>query len=173
MVKMLRVDRRLIHGQIAFSWTAYLNVDCILVANDDAAGDDIRMTTLRLAKPKNTKLIIKSIDDSIAAFKSGKTDKYKIMIVVENVDDAYRLAKEVDDIQVINLGNVKARDDSKPYKGDGNPCFRTNVVWQYSGCNTTNKHFPIRFTKLFCIVDCIYRLFPIKCKQCCYSHYIK
>ena len=118
MVKMLRVDRRLIHGQIAFSWTAYLNVDCILVANDDAAGDDIRMTTLRLAKPKNTKLIIKSIDDSIAAFKSGKTDKYKIMIVVENVDDAYRLAKEVDDIQVINLGNVKARDDSKPYKGD-------------------------------------------------------
>ena len=113
MVKMLRVDRRLIHGQIAFSWTAYLNVDCILVANDDAAGDDIRMTTLRLAKPKNTKLIIKSIDD-----KSGKTDKYKIMIVVENVDDAYRLAKEVDDIQVINLGNVKARDDSKPYKGD-------------------------------------------------------
>lgn len=118
MVKILRVDRRLIHGQIAFSWTAYLSVDCILVANDDAAGDDIRMTTLRLAKPKNTKLIIKSIDDSIAAFKSGKTDKYKIMIVVENVDDAYRLAKEIDDIKVINLGNVKAHDDSRPYKGD-------------------------------------------------------
>ncbi len=97
MVKLLRVDRRLIHGQIAFSWTAYLNVDCILVANDDAANDDIRMTTLRLAKPKNTKLIIKSIDDSIAAFRSGKTDKYKIMIVV---------------------GNVKAREDSKPYRGD-------------------------------------------------------
>ena len=113
MVKLLRVDRRLIHGQIAFSWTAYLNVDCILVASDD-----IRMTTLRLAKPKNTKLIIKSIADSIAAFQSGKTDKYKIMIVVENVDDAYQLAKAVDDIQVINLGNVKAHDDSKPYKGD-------------------------------------------------------
>ena len=87
MVKLLRIDRRLIHGQIAFAWTAYLDVNCILVANDDAAGDDIRMATLRLAKPQNTKLIIKSIDDSIAAFKSGKTDKYKIMIVVENVDD--------------------------------------------------------------------------------------
>lgn len=118
MVKLLRVDRRLIHGQIAFSWTAYLGVDCILVANDEAAGDDIRMATLRLAKPQNTKLIIKSIEDSIAAFKSGKTDKYKIMIVVENVDDAYRLAKEIADIQVVNLGNVKAHDDSKPYKGD-------------------------------------------------------
>lgn len=118
MVKILRVDRRLIHGQIAFSWTAYLNVDCILVANDDAAKDDIRMTTLRLAKPKNTKLIIKSVEDSILAFKSGKTDKYKIMVIVENIDDACRLAKEVDDIKTINLGNVKAHDDSKPYKGD-------------------------------------------------------
>lgn len=118
MVKLLRIDRRVIHGQIAFAWTAYLDVNCILVANDDAAGDDIRMATLRLAKPQNTKLIIKSIDDSIAAFKSGKTDKYKIMIVVENVDDACRLAKEIDDIKVVNLGNVKAHDDSKPYKGN-------------------------------------------------------
>ena len=105
MVKLLRIDRRLIHGQIAFAWTAYLDVNCILVANDDAAGDDIRMATLRLAKPQNTKLIIKSIDDSIAAFKSGKTD-------------ACRLAKEIDDIKVVNLGNVKAHDDSKPYKGN-------------------------------------------------------
>ena len=40
MVKLLRIDRRLIHGQIAFAWTAYLDVNCILVANDDAAGDD-------------------------------------------------------------------------------------------------------------------------------------
>lgn len=118
MVKLLRIDRRLIHGQIAFSWTAFLDVNCILVANDEAANDDIRMTTLKLAKPKNTKLIIKSIDDSIAAFKSGKTDKYDIMIVVENVDDACKLAKAVDDIKTINLGNVKAHDDSEPYKGN-------------------------------------------------------
>ena len=66
------------------------------------------MATLRLAKPQNTKLIIKSIDDSIAAFKSGKTDKYKIMIVVENVDDACRLAKEIDDIRVVNIRECKS-----------------------------------------------------------------
>lgn len=118
MIKILRVDHRLIHGQIAFSWTAFLSVDCILVANDDAASNDLRMTTLRLAKPKNTKLIIKSIDDSIAAFKSGKTDKYQIMIVVGNIEDAYRLAKAVDDIKDINLGNVKSSANSHPYRGD-------------------------------------------------------
>ncbi len=118
MVKILRVDHRLIHGQIAFSWTAFMNVNCILVANDDAATDDIRMTTLRLAKPKNCKLIIKTIDDSILAFKSGKTDKYSIMIVVGNVEDACRLAEAVDEIQLINLGNVKAKEDSHPYQGN-------------------------------------------------------
>lgn len=117
-VKILRVDQRLIHGQIAFSWTAFLNVNCILVANDDAAGNDVRMATLRLAKPRNTKLIIKSINDSIAAFKSHVTDKYEMMIVTADVKDAYRLAKEVDDIKLINLGNVRASDNSHPYNGN-------------------------------------------------------
>ena len=35
MIKMLRVDHRLLHGQVAFSWTGYLGVNCILIANDD------------------------------------------------------------------------------------------------------------------------------------------
>ena len=34
MIKMLRVDHRLLHGQVAFSWTGYLGVNCILIAND-------------------------------------------------------------------------------------------------------------------------------------------
>ena len=144
MVKILRVDHRLIHGQIAFSWTAFLGVDCILVANDDAATNDIKMTTLRLAKPKNTKLIIKTIDDSIEAFKSGKTDKYKIMIVVANVDDAYKLAKEVDDIKLINLGNVKASETSHPYKGDRSVNLTDEDERKLGELLSMNKNVEIR-----------------------------
>ena len=35
MLKLLRVDHRLLHGQVAFSWTQNLGADCILIANDD------------------------------------------------------------------------------------------------------------------------------------------
>lgn len=32
MFKLLRLDERLIHGQVAFAWTNSLSADCILVA---------------------------------------------------------------------------------------------------------------------------------------------
>ncbi|MFQ7536893.1 MAG: PTS sugar transporter subunit IIB [Clostridium sp.] len=41
MIKMLRVDHRLLHGQVAFSWTGYLGVNCILIANDDCVTNDL------------------------------------------------------------------------------------------------------------------------------------
>ncbi|MDR0615379.1 MAG: PTS sugar transporter subunit IIB, partial [Synergistaceae bacterium] len=34
MIKLVRVDHRLIHGQVAFSWTKYLDADCVLLASD-------------------------------------------------------------------------------------------------------------------------------------------
>ena len=49
MIKILRVDHRLLHGQVAFSWTGYLGANCILIASDTAVLDDLRKTTLKLA----------------------------------------------------------------------------------------------------------------------------
>ena len=94
MIQLLRVDHRLLHGQVVFSWCGQLNPNCILIANDAAATDDVRKAALRLGKPNNAKLVIKTVDDSIAAINEGKTDKYSLMIVTGNVKDAVRLARE-------------------------------------------------------------------------------
>ncbi|HBS2988405.1 PTS sugar transporter subunit IIB, partial [Klebsiella pneumoniae] len=51
MITLLRVDHRLLHGQVAFSWTQYVGADCILIANDSVPGDELRKTTIKLAKP--------------------------------------------------------------------------------------------------------------------------
>lgn len=42
MIKLLRVDERLIHGQVAFAWTNSLKADCILIVNDAVAADKLR-----------------------------------------------------------------------------------------------------------------------------------
>ena len=42
MIQLLRVDHRLLHGQVVFSWCGQLNPNCILIANDAAATDDVR-----------------------------------------------------------------------------------------------------------------------------------
>ncbi|MEA4945465.1 MAG: PTS sugar transporter subunit IIB [Propionicimonas sp.] len=112
MIKLLRVDYRLIHGQIAFSWTADLDADCILIASDAVPGDELRKSSLRLAKPPATKLVIKTIADSIDAINNGVTDKYKLFILVENPQDAYRLIEGCDRIKSVNLGNILAKKDA-------------------------------------------------------------
>ncbi|MCQ8213647.1 MULTISPECIES: PTS sugar transporter subunit IIB [unclassified Cetobacterium] len=113
MILLLRVDHRLLHGQVAFSWIQNLGADCILIANDSVVNDELRKTTMKLAKPQEVKLVIKNIEDSIQALKSGVTDKYKLFIVVESVEDAYKIASEVGNIKQINLGGVKARENSR------------------------------------------------------------
>ena len=113
MITLLRVDHRLLHGQVAFSWTQYVGADCILIANDSVPGDELRKTTIKLAKPPSVKLVIKNINDSIEAIKSGVTDKYNLFIVVESVNDAWRIASAVEEIKSINLGGIKAKEGSK------------------------------------------------------------
>lgn len=113
MIKLLRVDHRLLHGQVAFSWTQYIGADCILIANDSVPNDELRKTTIKLAKPPAVKLVIKSIDDAIEAIKSGVTDKYQLFIVVESVTDAWRLATALPEISSINLGGIKAKEGSR------------------------------------------------------------
>lgn len=107
MIKLTRVDYRLIHGQVAMSWTHALDVDCILLASDAVAKDDMRKAALRLARPNGVKLVIKDVDAAIEALNSGVTDKYSLFIIAETIEDVYRLAKGCKDIKEINLGGTR------------------------------------------------------------------
>ncbi|MCI8938852.1 MAG: PTS sugar transporter subunit IIB [Dorea sp.] len=112
MIKLLRVDHRLLHGQVAVSWSSYLGIDCILLANDELLKDPLMMTSVKLAKPQGVKVVAKTVADSIEAVKSGVTDKYKLFIVCGNVADACRLARELS-IGYINLGETRASEGRK------------------------------------------------------------
>ena len=113
MIKLLRVDHRLLHGQVAFSWTQFLGVDCILIANDSLMNDELRKTTIKLAKPQGVKVVMKNIEDSINAINSGVTDKYKLFVVVESIEDADRLIKGTKRFEVLNLGGIKSREGTR------------------------------------------------------------
>ena len=113
MIVLCRVDHRLLHGQVAFTWTQNVGSNCILIANDAVAKDDLRMTALRVSKPNGVKLVIKSIDDSLKALNLGVTDKYKLMILCESIKDAARLVEGYDKIKSINLGGIKNETGKK------------------------------------------------------------
>lgn len=113
MIKMMRVDHRLLHGKVAFTWIRQVGADCILIANDAVAKDELRMSVLRMAKPQGVKLVMKSVDDSIKALTSGVTDKYNLFIITESIEDAWRLCKAVPAIRELNIGGVKVEDGKR------------------------------------------------------------
>lgn len=113
MIKGLRVDHRLLHGQVAVAWFNHIDANTILIANDDVAQNEDRKNIMRLGKPANAKLVMKSVKDSIEAINSGVTDKYDLFVVVESIRDAYDLISNTIVFKTLNLGGTKADENTK------------------------------------------------------------
>ncbi|WP_419512638.1 PTS sugar transporter subunit IIB [Lactobacillus kimbladii] len=114
MIKLFRVDHRLLHGQVAVSWYGAVGADCILIANDDVPKDPIRKASIKMAKPSGSKLVMQSIDRSIESLNSGITDKYHLMIIVESINDAYRIISKMNNKpKVLNLGGTKETSETR------------------------------------------------------------
>jgi fructoselysine/glucoselysine PTS system EIIB component len=114
MIKLTRIDDRLVHGQVAFTWTPSLGADCLIVANDKVAKDDFQKMTLGLAKPAGARLLIKTVDETIAFLNEEKYKHLKILILINSVKDAYTLANGVPEIKSVNFGGIRAREGAKP-----------------------------------------------------------
>lgn len=105
MIKMIRVDYRLLHGQVAVSWTSSIGVDAILLVSDTLQKDKLRMQTIRIAKPDNVKVVVKNTDEAIEQLNSGVTDKYSLFIVCETINNAAKIIENTG-FNNLNLGNV-------------------------------------------------------------------
>lgn len=113
MIKLVRVDHRLIHGQVAMTWTRHVGINSILVVDDEIVNDKLAMNMLRIANPKGVKLIIKNVEESVAALNSGATDKYEMMILCKSIDVAHRLFTQSPMLKELNLGGTKTQEDRK------------------------------------------------------------
>ncbi|MDB4921755.1 PTS sugar transporter subunit IIB [Mucilaginibacter sp.] len=113
MIKLTRIDDRLVHGQVAFTWTPALGVSCLLIANDKVAKDEFLKMALGLAKPAGTKLLIKSLKDAAAFLNDEKSSSLKILLIIDSVKDAYALVNEVSEIKSVNFGGIRLKDGAR------------------------------------------------------------
>ena len=49
MIKLVRLDYRLLHGQVVFAWTGHTSAQRIIVVDDDAATDSLKKSALSLS----------------------------------------------------------------------------------------------------------------------------
>ncbi len=125
MIVMVRLDERMIHGQVAIKWSRHTGVDRIVVANDEAAANPLIQKSLMMAAPSTAKTAIKDVNSAIELLKDPKAALHKIMIIVSTPEDLLQVATEVPGIPLINVGNY-GRVASK-VDGDSRKPYRKNL----------------------------------------------
>lgn len=105
-ISALRIDDRLIHGQVAMTWTKQLRVQGIIVANDDAANDNTQKMALKMAVPSGIKVLIKPVEEAIRMLNYPKASQMRILVLTRTVRDALRIRQNVGEIEFLNLGNT-------------------------------------------------------------------
>jgi len=105
MITLLRLDERLIHGQIAIKWARHLSVDHIVVINDEAANNDIIKKSLMMAVPPNIKVAIKGMEDGIMLLNDPRAGSMHMLVLVGTPQEVLQLLNRVKGINKVNIGN--------------------------------------------------------------------
>lgn len=102
MVKHMRIDNRLIHGQVTTTWVGQINADLIMVVNDKVSKDPIQTVMLPMAA-RGVKTLVLSIEDAIKYIQENENQK--IMVVAKFGTDALALMEAGIRPVEVNMGN--------------------------------------------------------------------
>ena len=116
-VQLLRIDSRLLHGQVATNWARVLKIDRIIVASDSVAQDAIRKTLIKQASPPGLRTHIVPIQKVIRINQDSRFDGEKVLLLVESPQDALRLILGGVVVSRINIGSLSF-DNSKKMISD-------------------------------------------------------
>lgn len=105
-IKVIRIDDRLIHGQIVQGWLKTIQIDKILVVSDEVAKDEMQMVLLSMAVPNTTKLVIKNIKDASFDISNNVYEKDNLMILFSNPQDIVKMLDNGIKFNSINIGGM-------------------------------------------------------------------
>lgn len=114
-VTVMRVDDRLIHGQIVTRWIDYAEAKRILVVDDKASKDSMQQMLLKLAVPSGVKLEILSKEDGLKRIREDGT-KENVLLLMRNPAEAdafLDMGFEMDKINIGNISNSKSETGRK------------------------------------------------------------
>ncbi|MCV3763127.1 PTS sugar transporter subunit IIB [Companilactobacillus farciminis] len=109
----VRIDERLIHGQVANLWTTKLQASRIMVVDNDIIKNDIQKTALKLAKPAGVNLSILGTKKSSANILAGKYESQRVFLVVKKPETLVQMIDEGVKFDTINVGNMSQKDNTQ------------------------------------------------------------
>jgi len=116
MIKLVRIDYRLLHGQVVFAWINRLGIDRIVIIDDEASKDEMKKTSLKLTKPQNVKLNIFSVQDALDRKNKIKALRENTMIIFSNTRNCYEfLSNFAGVVKEVNYGGIPNKEGAKQF----------------------------------------------------------
>ena len=103
---LARIDTRLLHGQVATSWTKATNPNRIIVVSDTVSKDDLRKKLIEQAAPPGVRAHVIPLDKLVAISKDPRFGNTKALLLFENPHDALYVIEKGVDIKELNVGSM-------------------------------------------------------------------
>ena len=103
---LVRVDSRLLHGQVATAWTKSTQPNRIIVVSDAVSKDDLRKKLIEQAAPPGVKANLIPVEKMIEIAKDPRFGNTKALLLFENPQDVLRAVEGGVDIEEVNVGSM-------------------------------------------------------------------
>lgn len=103
---LVRIDSRLLHGQVATAWTKSVRPDRIIVVSDNVSKDKLRKNMIIQAAPPGVRANVVPIKKMIEVSKDPRFGATKALVLFENPEDALKAIEGGVDIKTLNIGSM-------------------------------------------------------------------
>lgn len=104
MISLVRVDNRLIHGQVVEAWLPYLKVSRVVVADDEAADSPLIRAAMGLAVQPTVQVQIQPLGQ--VDFAALSADPDRTLLLLRTIEGVVMAAGRGLQVRTLNLGNV-------------------------------------------------------------------
>ncbi len=109
-IALVRVDNRLVHGQILEAWVPFIKARCIIVVDDNSASDFFCETVIRMAVPSDIEVNIYSVEDFSANIAYHQGSGKKTIVLFSKIADALKAYQDGFHFEKLNIGNIHHED---------------------------------------------------------------
>ena len=103
---LVRIDSRLLHGQVATGWIKSCNPDRILVVSDSVAHDELRKKMIKQAAPSGVKVHVIPLYKFVELASDDRFGGTKALVLFETVDDVIKVIEDGVKLENVNLGSI-------------------------------------------------------------------
>ena len=103
---LVRVDCRLIHGQIMEAWVPFTKANCVVVANDEAAADPLQRMIMEIAVPPTVEVAILKVHEAARDLSGNRWKDKRVLLLFANCRDALSSYRFGLHFEQLNLGNL-------------------------------------------------------------------